>query len=209
MKETLVKFGHPADKIKVIYNFIDKNWAAEKNPPAKEDYLLYFGRLSEEKGIDVLMNALAQAKQKHHLKIMGDGPLMGDLQKMAKSLKLQNQVEFLGFKSGPELKAIVNGARAIVMPSVWLENMPFALMESVAGGQVVVASNIGGFPEVIKDKENGFLFPAGDATALAATLDNLDKFDLKKIRAAAAATAGKFNLPDHYQALLKVYQELM
>jgi glycosyltransferase involved in cell wall biosynthesis len=206
MKETVVKFGHSRDKVEVLYNFVDQDGITTS--VKTKDYLLYFGRLSEEKGLPVLLEALSKTKHKYQLKLAGEGPDLISLQKKVKDLKLESQVEFLGFQSGAVLKETIQVAKAIMMPSVWLENMPFALLEAVAAGKVVVASRTGGLPEVITDGQTGFLFETGSSADLTRVLDDLDNYDLGAMGQAAQKAAERFNFNDHFNKLLKIYSDL-
>lgn len=203
MKETVVSFGVPAEKVEVLYNFIDPVKAqVEKD---NDGYLLYYGRLSYEKGIHVLLQALRLMKQAPRLKIVGSGPEESNLKASVKSLGLENQVEFAGAKFGAELKEIIIKSKTVILPSVWLENMPFVLLESLALGKVVVASRTGGMPEMIEPEVSGFLFENGNAADLAAKLTALDNYNLEKIGQAAQKTVADLTLDKHYPKLENIY----
>ena len=205
MKDTVVKFGQPEDKVEVLYNFVNQD---QTTLTTVKDYLLYFGRLSEEKGLPVVLRALSETKKKYKLKIAGEGPELVNLRRQVRDLKLDNQVEFLGFQSGEALARTIKEAKAILMPSVWLENMPFALLEAVAAGKVVIASRTGGLPEVIVDGRTGFLFETGNSADLVKVLDDLDNHDLEVMGQAAKKAAEKFNFDSHLEKLLKIYSTL-
>jgi len=203
MKQTCVRFGVEAKLITVLYNFIN---ITPKLSTSLDDYLLCFGRLSSEKGIDVLLRALAQLDRKFILKIAGTGPDEKRLKQLTKDLNLDQQVEFLGHLSGDDIATIVARARAIIIPSVWLENMPFSLLESLALGKTVIASNIGGLAELITDGVNGFSFVANDSQALAKKLVALDQADLIKIGQAATQSVKDLMIDQHLDQLLKIYE---
>lgn len=203
MKDTCVRFGVPSNLITVLYNFIDQ---APKLENKTKDYLLYFGRLSEEKGVEVLLEALTKLESKPFLKIAGTGPEEERLKKMAKRLKLSRQVEFLGHLNGAEMSLVLARAKTVVIPSVWLENMPFSMLEALAFGKVVIASRSGGLAELITDGVNGFSYSAHDSTALAQKINSLDKIDLTKISQAAMKTVKNFTLGKHVDDLLLLYE---
>jgi len=203
MKDTCVRFGVHESLITVLYNFID---TAPKLVTKTGDYLLYFGRLSSEKGIDVLLKALSKLDKKYILKIAGTGPDEVHLKKITEDLKLTQQVEFLGHLSGDEITEVVARSRAIIIPSVWLENMPFSLLESLAFGKVVIVSNIGGLAELIKDGVNGFSYPAHDSNVLAQKIADLDKIDGSRISQAAIETVKDLTINKHVDDLLKIYE---
>jgi len=207
MKETLIKFNWDKDKIKVVYNFSEK---MENNLIDQvENYGLYFGRLSKEKGIDVLLRALKSAKNKINLKIVGSGPEEQSLKKLVKELKLEKKVEFLGFKSDQELYDVIKKAKIIFIPSVWNENMPFSLLEALSLKKVVVASKVGGLPELIEDQVNGFLFESGDYIGLAKIIDNLSNYDLTLMGERAYEISRELNINNHLVKILEVYNKLL
>ncbi len=205
-KKEAIKFSWPAERIKVLINFIDKinNEEITKN---ESNYLLYYGRLSPEKGIDVLLEALAKVPT-GHLKIAGIGMSEEELKSYAKKTKIQDRVEFLGFKSGNELQSLVSGARAVVIPSRWPENMPFTLLESLNAGTPVIAANVGGLPEIIKEGENGFLFKSEDAGDLAEKINLLSSLP-KDVSERAARSVSEFSIDEHLKSLIGIYQDLV
>lgn len=204
MKDTAVKFGWPENKIKVLYNFSEK--LENDLIDQISDYGLYFGRLSKEKGIDVLLLALNQSNIKMPLKIIGSGPEENNLKEMVKKLNLVNQVEFLGPKFGDDLFLEVKKAKAIFLPSIWLENMPLTLLESLMLKKVVIASRTGGLPELVKDGETGFLFDRGDAQGLARVIDDLDNHNLLQIGGRAGLLAENLSAGRHLSKLLQIYR---
>ncbi|HNX11181.1 MAG TPA: glycosyltransferase [bacterium] len=207
MKDTCVSFGVPAEKIKLLYNFIDTPIAKEL-PELGENYLLYFGRLSPEKGIDVLLRSLVHTKTDLPLRIAGSGPAEANLKKLTEELGLSSRVKFLGNLSQKDLKPLIARAKAIVIPSLWLENMPFSLLESLALGKVVIASQTGGLGELIKPGISGFLFTRGDSLDLAAKIDSLDKIKLDFMGQKAKQLVFDLTLPHHYRGLLEIFKEV-
>lgn len=203
MKNTVIKFGWPENKIKVLYNFSEK--LENDLIDQVSDYGLYFGRLSKEKGIDVLLVALKLANKKIKLKIVGSGPEENELKKIVVTLKLEKQVEFLGPKFNEDLFLLVKKAKIIFLPSIWLENMPLALLESLMLRKVVVAAKTGGLPELIKDQDTGFLFNRGDSHDLARVIDSLDDYNLVKIGERAGLVAKNLNIGSHLSKLLQIY----
>lgn len=120
-----------------------------------DKYILFFGRLSKEKGVKTLIDAM---KDKNYtLKVLGTGPLEEELKDYVKSNNITN-VELLGFKSGEELTNYVRNSRCVVLPSEWYENGPYSAMEAMALGKPLIVSNLGGLPELVEDGKNGFIF---------------------------------------------------
>ena len=120
-----------------------------------EGYILYFGRLSKEKGIKTLIDAIKEIDYK--LFILGTGPLEKELKDYVISNHINN-VEFKGFQEGDNLKNYIRNSRCVVLPSEWYENGPYSAMEAMALGKPLIVSSQGGLPELLKDGTNGFVF---------------------------------------------------
>lgn len=204
MKETVSSFSWDKDKIELIYNFPEKLEFAKKEDLS--DYGLYFGRLSEEKGIDILFEALSIANKKIKIKIVGSGPAENKLKKMVEDLNLSSFVEFLGPKFGDDLHSIIRSAKIVFLPSIWLENMPLVLLESLAMKKVVAVSRTGGLPELIKDKENGFLFTNSNIQELAEIINNIDNYNLIEMGEKAYQSVIDLNIDNHLKKLVNLYQ---
>ena len=129
-----------------------------------------FGRLVAEKGVDVLLNAVSRTTG-IEADIYGDGPEMANLRQLAQTLKVSDRVRFHGFVK--DVKSPMLQMHAIVVPSLWDEAFPYSILEAMAIGRAVVASNCGGIPEVVDDGVTGRLFPKSDASALANILTTL------------------------------------
>jgi len=123
-------------------------------------YVLFFGRLSEEKGV-LLLPAIAKMMPGHELRVVGDGPLRAELTRIVQNDRIEN-MHIIGAKFGHDLSVQIAGAAVIIFPSICFENAPLAILESFMHGKPVVASDIGGIPELITDGFEGYLFPPGD-----------------------------------------------
>jgi len=205
MKDICVRHGVDPERIKVMYNFIDQALPARKIKP--ENYILYLGRLSAEKGLPVAIEALAKTKTALNFKIAGAGHEAIVCRNLAKKLRIDNRIEMLGYVFGKKLETLIDKALAIVIPSVWYENMPFAMLEAMALGKVVIASRIGGLPELIKHGENGFLFTMGDSLDLSKILNDLESLNVAEIGERARLSVGHLTLDNHYRDLMNLYQE--
>jgi glycosyltransferase involved in cell wall biosynthesis len=134
--------------------------------------LVYVGRLSPEKGVAVLLKALA-AVSRAKLTIIGSGPQRGELEGLAARLGIADRVCFLGsYPWGSDLLELIRRHQCLVLPS-FTEGLPLVLMESMSQGVPVIASSVGGIPEVVRHGVNGLLFPRGDVSALAAAIDRV------------------------------------
>jgi len=209
MKKTCVAFGVPAGKIKFLNNFYTNKIVSEKItvPKKEENYLLYFGRLAPEKGVHLIIAALKNSSE--NLKIAGEGPEEFNLKNLVKKLGLKKQVEFLGFKSGQDLNKLISRAKAVIIPSIWLENMPLNLLEALAYGKIVIAAEIGGIPEIIKNGENGWLFKLGDIADLREKIKQLKTTGTTKMKIAAQATVRKLDPKTHSRKMIAIYQDLI
>jgi glycosyltransferase involved in cell wall biosynthesis len=133
------------------------------------------GRLEEQKGQDVLIDALAEVRRRgleFYAVFAGDGELRDALEKRAATRGLDPLVRFVG--QVEELGPLLLAADAVVMPSRW-EGLPLTLLEALARARPVIATAVGGVPEVVEDGVEGRLVPAGDATALANALEDFHR----------------------------------
>ncbi|MBU4216799.1 glycosyltransferase [Candidatus Parcubacteria bacterium] len=206
IKNKFIEFGVDGARIEVIENFTEM--MSDSSAEATGDYLLYFGRLSKEKGVNVLLDAMHDVDDVK-LKIAGDGPEKEDFQLAIKNFKLGTRVEFVGEKSGDELNNLIRKAKAIVVPSVWYENMPMNILEAVAMGKVIIASRVGGIPEIIEDKENGFLFRMNDTDDLALKIDDLQNNDLTMIGHQAWLDSKRFSADIYFGKYMELIKKII
>jgi glycosyltransferase involved in cell wall biosynthesis len=155
MKTKLDTYPVLADKTVAMHNFIDP---VEEKAVQKKDYVLYFGRFSQEKGIATLVQAAKELPQIPFI-FAGSGPLEHLLEGVP---NIQN----VGFQRGEALETLIREARFTVYPSEWYENCPFSVMESQMYGTPVLGANIGGIPELIQVGETGELFESGNSQVL-------------------------------------------
>lgn len=160
----------------------------QKNSKASGNVLMAMGRLVQEKGFDLLLQAFAQIAEKHpgwSLTIIGDGPLRAELQEGGRALKLDGRVHFAGQLADPF--PLLRTADLFVFSSRF-EGFGMALAEAMACGLPVVSFDCPEGPrDIIRDGIDGLLVPAGDVAALAATLDSLMSDPKKRDRLAALA----------------------
>lgn len=150
MEEKLGSNPLLAGKLETLYNFLD----GEKYKAAKKkDYILYFGRFSEEKGVRTLLKVCNDLKEIPFL-FAGTGALEEDISHY-------KNITNVGFLKGNELKRIIGEARFTIFPSECNENCPFSVMESQWYGTPVIAADVGGVPELVKNGYTGELFTAG------------------------------------------------
>lgn len=208
LKKKLVENGFDEKKITCIPTFTASK--SEVGKPQVGVYGLYFGRITEEKGVETVIKAYEKLPG-YELKIMGD-----DSTEEAKRLKLYveqrkiKNIEFLGFKSGIKLEKVIKGARFTLIPSIWYDNLPNTALESFQYSKPVIASNIGSLPELVTDGVNGFLFEAGNASALIETIKKLDDDEtvIKLGLESRKILETRFASQAHYDALMKVFDKV-
>lgn len=195
------------EKLKVLRNGIEMS----KYTPTWEDenYILYLGRLSGEKGVQTLIKAHAAMndKSKPQLVIVGTGPLEGELRGAAPA-----NVNFTGYCSGETLWSYIRKASCLVIPSEWYENCPMSSIEAMAMGKPVIGARMGGIPEQVEDGVNGFLFQAGNVKELMTALNKvMASADLRRKmgQAARQKAENEFSLEAHNRELVKIYQQLL
>lgn len=208
-----LKQGHfTHSPIKYYMNFLPMH-TTYKIAGDVENYFLFFGRLSREKGIMTLIKAVEQSIQQIHLKIAGNGPQQEEIQNYIKAQHLENKIEILGYQTGESLKEIIDKAKAIVVPSEWYENAPYSVMESMASGKPIIASEIGGLPELVEDGVTGYVFPAGDICGLIQSIEkinNLTEQDYQRMSEKALEYAKEsFNWRNYVEHMEKEYNELI
>jgi glycosyltransferase involved in cell wall biosynthesis len=206
VRDKLVEHGWDAGKIAVLPHFQKLSPVA---PTKDSGPILYFGRLSPEKGVQDLIRAM-QALPQAELQIAGDGPQRDELKYLAANLNLQN-VKFLGQLDGADLQTVIAGSRFTVLPSHAYETFGKSILESYAAGKAVVASDLGSRRELVQHEKTGLLFRPGDVSALQAALLQLIEHPQKAAQMGAAGLdrARQRHSPDlHFGELIKLYQSL-
>lgn len=154
------------NNIATVNNFLSENEFDYSEPDyTSKGYFLYIGRLSREKGVHYLLEALKDLPRDIQLHIIGGGNEEESLKQYAKENKLDN-VKFLGFKNRKEIKEEYQNCIATILPCNWFENFPTTNMESFINGKPVIASNIGGIPEQVEHNKTGLLFEPANINQL-------------------------------------------
>lgn len=194
-----------ATKSEHLYNFTDIATGSAKSD--KGNYFLFFGRLSKEKGIETLLSAVAKTEVK--LKIAGSGPLQNEIINLSER---NDRIEFMGHRSGSDLQELVKDASFIIVPSEWYENNPMTIIESYAAGVPVIASRIGGIPEIVLHEKTGFLFESRDMEGLAAALTHADKITNNLYRSLSTNCREfahrEFSAIAHYDKLMRIFSKV-
>jgi len=207
VRDKFVEHGWDGVKFEVLPHFQETHVLHElKN---EDRPLLYFGRLSAEKGVDDLLRSMQQVPQMR-LIVAGDGPQRAELQELAVSLKLSN-VEFVGHVGRTERDALIARSRFTVLPSHAYETLGKTILESYAEGRAVVASDLGSRRELVREGETGLLYRTGDVNQLAATIRSLGaepELAEKMGRAGWETVRQRYTSEEHYEKLLSLYRGL-
>ena len=175
------KYGHCANKATRIYNGIDLALFPWRAPVNRPRHIFAVGRLVEKKGFKVLIDALhilRLRQEMFHCTLTGDGPLRQELLEHIQLLELSQQVSLTGSRPQPEIIAALQQAAMMVAPCIISEEgdrdgLPTVLLESMALGTPVIATDVAGIPELVKAGETGLCIAAGDAVALADAIQRL------------------------------------
>lgn len=185
-----------------MHNFVaqDKMEQSKINlPELPKEYVIYFGRYAEEKGISTLLKV---CKKLPHIDFVfaGNGPLEFEVNKVENIINV-------GFQTGSNLKQLISNAKFFVFPSQWYENCPFAVIESQLLGTPVVASDLGGTKELVAHKQTGELYQGEDAEALEKAIEALWQDDEKVQRYRANCKQVQFDsLEEYCKKILELYR---
>lgn len=178
-----------AERTIALHNFVEK---VENKDVEKKDYVLYFGRFSEEKGIGTLIQAAKELPDVQFI-FAGTGPL-------EESIKGVENIKNVGFQKGEALERLIREAKFSAYPSEWYENCPFSVMESQMYGTPVLGADIGGIPELIRVGETGELFESGNKEELKSKIKEMSNKRYK-------VNSVSFDTVDEYcQKLMKIYR---
>jgi glycosyltransferase involved in cell wall biosynthesis len=140
-------------------------------PPLREGYALFVGRLSEEKGVAGLLAAYQQKPLPLPLKIVGDGPLREALQQQVTAAGLEHMITFLGRQNSAMVHHLMQRAQVLVFPSIWYEGFPLTIAEAFSCGLPVIVPNLGSMAEIVTAGVNGLHFSPGDALDLGGKIE--------------------------------------
>ncbi|MCZ7554734.1 MAG: glycosyltransferase family 4 protein [Anaerolineales bacterium] len=206
MRDKLVAANIPREKIAVKPNFIHPDPGPGSGAGG---YALFVGRLSQEKGLDVLLKAWEELADKLPLKIVGHGPLAHEVQKKAGCL---TAVEWAGQQPRDSVLALMREATVLVFPSICYEGFPMVLVEAFACGLPVIGAALGNTQSIIEVGRSGLLFDPGNAQDLAAKIGWLldHPAELARMRYGARATfEERYTAEANYVQLMQVYREAL
>jgi glycosyltransferase involved in cell wall biosynthesis len=203
------KFGNgriPPEKIRIKPNFA-RDWGCGSG---KGDYALYVGRLSSEKGIETIVAADKAGTLALPVNIVGDGPLRADVLRACD--RPGSRLVYFGRMERPQVIEQMKNAAVLLIPSLCYEGFPMAMVEAFSFGLPIIASRIGGLPDMLQDGHSGLLFEPGNPHALLQAISTLVS-DTSRIEAMRQAARSKFDShyteQKNYQILIEIYRELI
>lgn len=208
LRNKFIEFGFKERKIRHVAHFVETIASEKRQTPG--DFYLFVGRISEEKGLKTLIDAAIKVNA-GKLKIIGSGPLLEEMMRHAKKIDKNNLVEFLGHKSRDEVYEFMHECKFLIVPSEWYETSGLVILEAFSCGKPVIASRIGGIPELVDENRTGLTFEMGNVEQLREKIsymlnnpeavENMGNNALAFVR--ENATSQKY-----YQALLEIYSEV-
>ena len=199
-KQRLINEGFDSAKITVIPNMVDD--ARIESFKSVGDYVGFVGRISPEKGVDTLVEA---ARSLPEISFKAAGAFDGMKALVAES---PENFEFLGPVKHEKISEFYKSSRAVVLPSIWFEGFPMILLEAMLQGKPVIASRIGGIPEIVDDGKTGLLFEPGNHEDLARKIKKLwDNPELcrKMGQAGREKVLKEYSPEKYYSRLMGVY----
>jgi glycosyltransferase involved in cell wall biosynthesis len=196
------------DRLRWIPNFVDVDAVPAAAAPG-DGAVVFAGRLSDEKGVDTLVEAIA-ARPGLRLEVAGDGPARPALEALALRRGAADRVHFHGRLPLPEVHELLRRSSVAACPSRWYENQPLAVLEAFACAVPVVGTSLGGIPELIEPGVDGDIVPPNDPAALGAALEGLAADPARAHamgRAGRAKVEERFGAPLHLQRLDGLYAE--
>lgn len=190
------------------------NGIERKTPPrplTTADHVVVAGRLVQGKGVGVLLEAMRRLLPRHpsaRLTVVGDGPHRPALESAAADLVAARRARFRGWLGEAEVLDCLGDAAVVAVPSLWPENFPTVALEALQVGRPLVASRVGGLPELV-GPDNGVLVPAGDPVRLAGALGGLlgRPGVLERMGAASAVRAERYGIGEFLDALEHHYRQ--
>lgn len=212
MKDRYVEADFTKSEICHMTNFLPADTEYKVSDVVK-DYFLFFGRLSEEKGILTLLKGYEKGNFSTPLYIVGEGPQREELETYVENHNLKEKVNFTGFQSGEALKKYVSQAKCIILPSELHENCPYSVLEAMAVGKPVIVSNYGGLPELVNQGKNGFICEAFNPDSISDCLkkiNDLSPEDYERMCTSAMLRAkAECNSDSYYEKLMNCYKKLI
>ncbi len=216
MYRKMIMGGFKSSQLTVIPTFCSRSLVLITKKIYEHNYILYFGRFSEEKGVETLINAFLKSKTANEgirLRLIGGNKCDIDqrLLEKNKNLPIDSFIEFIPFLDKGELDYHIASCLFVVHPCLWYENLPNSVLEAYAFGKAVLAPNIGSMPEQVIDDVTGLLFNPGDIMDFANKIDTLALNEglRERLQGNIAEFLTKFDKDAHYSKLMNIFFSLV
>jgi len=170
---------------------------------------IFVGQILENKGAQIAIKAFKKISDKNaQLHIVGTGPYIETLKQI---VGVDKNIILHGFVEEKKLNSLLEQCSYFLLPSLWYENFPLVLNEVMTKGLPVIASNIGGIPEIVEDGKNGFLFKPGDVDSLALIIQNIinGKYDIQKFSENAIKSSRRFPIEAQMKSIKEIYSKII
>jgi len=196
----------PAEKIRIKPNFVpDRGYGMGRG-----GFALYVGRFTAEKGLETIIAADRLGHLSLPVHIAGEGPLLTEIERACD--RAGSRIVYLGYLSRSQVIEQMKQAAVLLVPSRWYEGFPMVMAEALSFGLPIIASRIGGLPEMVQDGHSGLLFEAGDPAALIQALRTFVQ-DTNRIETMRQTSREIFELryseEKNYEILMNIYGELL
>jgi glycosyltransferase involved in cell wall biosynthesis len=163
----MIRRGIPESRVEILHNPATFATLARSSTRESRRRIVYVGRLARNKGVDLLISAMANLPDSVELYVVGAGPEADSLSEMARRVPYSQRIHLVGWKEPAEVRAIMSEAACLVVPSLWPEPFGLVVLEAFSLGCPVVAADTGGLRDLVIPGRTGYLFPPGSATGLA------------------------------------------
>lgn len=200
--------------IRVLPNGIDiKRFAQCRTTEGKQRVRFSFvGYLGRHKGVQTIIGALPLLGDRGQVRInlVGDGEFRGELEGLVKQIGWESSVKFWGRIDNASIESVYRETDVLILPSVWPENQPVSITEAMASGIPVIASRMGGIPELVEHGKTGYLFEAGNPEELAGRMKEfiLDRSKLREFSSPSLEKISKYSLDNQVDEMIKVYRNV-
>ncbi|MBI5675434.1 MAG: glycosyltransferase [Nitrospirae bacterium] len=212
LAEKYIRSGLDAKKMNVIPYGIDIERFSKvtKDKAPKKVRFSFIGYIGRHKGVITIIEALAYIKDRENIQVnfIGDGELKAELQNMVAERELNETVRFSGKKENSSIEDVFSATDVMILPSIWPDNHPVSIYEAMASSTPVIASRMGGIPELVEDGKTGCLFEAGNAKELAQKMSEFisDKSRIKEFGENGFKKISSFALKKQVNEISNLYK---
>ena len=212
LKREMVRNGYDAARIHVLRPPMPSEGEQSNDPPPRDGVprFVFLGRLTPSKGADWLIESTARVRTPIQIDIAGEGNAEQDLRRLVSRLRIEDRVTFHGWVNGEVAIRLMRAARALVFPSLWQEPAGISALEAAGNARAVIASRVGGLPEMVIEEETAIVLEPGNVNALAGAMERLAvDWDLaaRLGQEGFRAIPERFALGQHVDALMDFYRQ--